>query len=62
MEQILRDRINEEGGPLVYAMETEEEQQRSFDSTARSSTGFSIHRPAESDRFHPQIPPTRQKS
>lgn len=35
IEQILDDRIDEEGGPLVYAMESEEPLQRSFDSTCR---------------------------
>ena len=35
IEQILADRIDEEGGPLVYAMESEEDQQRSFDSTCK---------------------------
>ncbi len=33
--QILDDRIDEEGGPLVYALESEEPLQRSFDSTCR---------------------------
>jgi len=35
IEAILDDRIDEEGGPLVYALESEEMQQRSFDSTCR---------------------------
>ena len=35
IEQILDDRIDDEGGPLVYAMESEEALQRSFDSTCR---------------------------
>jgi len=35
IEQILADRIDNEGGPLVYAMESEEDQQRSFDSTCK---------------------------
>ena len=35
IEQILNDRIDEEGGPLVYAMESEELLQRSFDATCR---------------------------
>ena len=35
IEQILADRIDDEGGPLVYAMESEEDQQRSFDSTCK---------------------------
>lgn len=33
IEQILDDRIDDEGGPLVYALEWEEALQRSFDST-----------------------------
>jgi hypothetical protein len=35
IEQILYDRIDDEGGPLVYALESEESLQRSFDSTCR---------------------------
>jgi hypothetical protein len=35
IEQILDDRIDDEGGPLVYALESEEMQQRSLDSTCR---------------------------
>src|SRR5215471_13797999 len=35
IEQILNDRIDEEGGPLVYTLESEEPLQRSFDSTCR---------------------------
>jgi hypothetical protein len=35
IEQILDDRIDDEGGPLVYALESEELQQRSLDSTCR---------------------------
>jgi hypothetical protein len=35
IDQILANRIDEEGGPLVYAMESEEDQQRSFDSTCK---------------------------
>ena len=35
IEQILTGRIDEEGGPLIYAMESEEAQQRSFDSTCK---------------------------
>ena len=35
IELILSSRIDEEGGPLVYAMESEEGQQRSFDSTCK---------------------------
>ena len=33
--QILANRIDDEGGPLVYAMESEEPLQRSFDATCR---------------------------
>jgi hypothetical protein len=40
IEQILRDRIHEEGGPLVYALESEEPLQRSFDSTCRKLHRF----------------------
>jgi len=35
IDQILNDRIDEEGGPLVHALESEELLQRSFDSTCR---------------------------
>ena len=35
IEQILADRIDDEGGPLVYALESEESLQRSLDSTCR---------------------------
>ena len=35
IEQILNGRIDEEGGPLVHALESEEPLQRSFDSTCR---------------------------
>ena len=35
IEQIRDDRIDDEGGPLVYALESEESLQRSFDSTCR---------------------------
>jgi hypothetical protein len=35
IEDILDDRIDDEGGPLVYAFESEELQQRSLDSTCR---------------------------
>jgi len=40
IEQILADRIDNEGGPLVYAMESEEDQQRSFDSTCKKFHRF----------------------
>ena len=35
IEELLDDRIDDEGGPLVYALESEEMQQRSLDSTCR---------------------------
>ena len=40
IEQILDDRIDDEGGPLVYALESEESQQRSFDSTCKKLHRF----------------------
>ena len=40
LEQILRDRIDDEGGPLLYGMESEEAQQRSFDSTCKKLYRF----------------------
>lgn len=40
MEQILDERIDEEGGPLVYAHESEETLQRSVDSTCRKLYRF----------------------
>jgi hypothetical protein len=40
MQQILDDRIDDEGGPLVYATESEEQQQRSFDSTCKKLYRF----------------------
>jgi hypothetical protein len=40
IKQILEDRIDDEGGPLVYAMESEEPLQRSFDSTCRKLHRF----------------------
>ena len=40
MEQILDDRIDEEGGPLVYALASEEQQQRSFDSSCKKLYRF----------------------
>ncbi len=35
IQELLGDRIDDEGGPLVYALESEEFQQRSLDSTCR---------------------------
>ena len=35
IEELLDDRIDDEGGPLVYALESEEVLQRSLDSTCR---------------------------
>lgn len=43
IEQILDDRIDDEGGPLVYAMESEELLQRSFDATCRKLRIFLRH-------------------
>jgi hypothetical protein len=40
IEQVLDDRIDEEGGPLVYASESEEPLQRAFDSTCRKLYRF----------------------
>jgi hypothetical protein len=40
MELILNERIDDEGGPLVYTMEYEEQQQRSFDSTCKKLYRF----------------------
>jgi len=40
IEQILADRIDEEGGPLVYTMESDENQQRSFDATCKKLHRF----------------------
>jgi hypothetical protein len=39
IEQILADRIDDKGGPLLYAVDSEE-QQRSFDSTCRKLHRF----------------------
>jgi hypothetical protein len=44
-DQILDSRIDEEGGPLIYAMESEEDQQRSFDSTCRKLHRFLYQAP-----------------
>lgn len=40
IERILEDRIDEEGGPLVYALESEEPLQRSLDSTCKKLYRF----------------------
>jgi hypothetical protein len=40
IEQILADRIDDDGGPLVYAQESEEPLQRAFDSTCRKLYRF----------------------
>lgn len=40
IEKILNDRLDDEGGPLVYAMESEESLQRSLDSTCRKLRRF----------------------
>jgi hypothetical protein len=39
IEQILADRIDDEGGPLLYGIDSEE-QQRTFDSTCRKLHRF----------------------
>ena len=46
IEQILADRIDDEGGPLVFAMESEESLQRSLDSTCRKLHRFLSQKPA----------------
>jgi len=40
IQQLLEDRIDDEGGPLVYALESEEPLQRAFDSTCRKLYRF----------------------
>ena len=45
IEQILAERIDDEGGPLVYALESEESLQRSLDSTCRKLHRFLNHKP-----------------
>jgi hypothetical protein len=40
IQQLLHDRIDDEGGPLVYALESEEPLQRAFDSTCRKLYHF----------------------
>jgi hypothetical protein len=40
IEQILDSRLDDEGGPLVYALESEEQLQRAFDSTCRKLYHF----------------------
>ena len=40
IEQLLDDRIDDEGGPLVYALESEGLLQRAFDSTCRKLYRF----------------------
>ena len=45
IERILDDRIDDEGGPLVYALESEELQQRSLDSTCRKLYFFLRQQP-----------------
>ena len=40
IEQILDERLDEEGGPLVYAYESEEALQRSLDTTCRKLYRF----------------------
>ena len=45
IEQILANRIDDEGGPLVYALESEESLQRSLDSTCRKLYLFLTQQP-----------------
>ena len=45
IKEILNDRIDDEGGPLVYALESEEQQQRSLDSTCRKLYLFLCQHP-----------------
>jgi hypothetical protein len=45
IEQILASRIDDEGGPLVYPLESEESLQRSLDSTCRKLHRFLSHKP-----------------
>ena len=45
IEKILADRIDDEGGPLVYALESEESLQRSLDSTCRKLHRFLGQKP-----------------
>ena len=45
VEEILDDRIDDEGGPLVYALESEESLQRSLDSTCRKLYRFLRQQP-----------------
>lgn len=46
-DEILAHRIDDEGGPLVYAHESEESLQRSLDSTYRKLYRFLRHHPTE---------------
>jgi hypothetical protein len=43
IELIIGDRIDDEGGHLLYAMESAEDQQRSFDSTCKKLYRFLTH-------------------
>ena len=56
IEQILDDRIDDEGGPLVYAMESEEPLQRSFDSTCRKLHRFLNNRHTETRKTTHRFP------
>lgn len=53
VEQILNTRLDEEGGPLVYALESDEPLQRAFDSTCRKLYRFLSQSPARSRPNHP---------
>jgi hypothetical protein len=57
IEQVLGECIDDEGGPLVYAMESEEQQQRSLDSTSKKLHRF-LNRVGEGQNETPaQSPP-----
>jgi hypothetical protein len=45
IEHILEDKIDEEGGPLVFALESEELLQRSLDATCKKLYRFRNHSP-----------------
>jgi hypothetical protein len=45
IERILDDKIDEEGGPLVFALESEEPLQRSLDATCKKLYRFRHHSP-----------------
>ena len=51
IERILDDRIDEEGGPLVYALESEESLQRSLDSTVPEALPLRCRQSSENAVF-----------